>query len=64
MKFLYWLSFLLTAPFWGVAWVFYGIAWTLNHLGDTIHDLTTFRIWLILHRRKLRNTGTKDRTQI
>ena len=51
MKILYYLSYVPTAPFYALAWMLYGMAWALQWIGDTIHDLTTYRAWLVLHRR-------------
>lgn len=52
MKLLYWLSWIPTAPFFALSWVFYGIAWLLTFIGNTIHDQTTWRAWRVLHRRE------------
>ena len=51
MKTLYYASYVLSAPFYAVAWVLYGASWMINGIGDAIHDATTCKAWLVLHRR-------------
>lgn len=46
MKTLYFLSHVLSAPFFLVAWMFYGTSWLFNAVGGFIHDETTYRLWL------------------
>ena len=52
MRLLYYLSYIPTAPFWAVGWMLYGASWALTHIGNVIHDATTYRAWLVLHRRE------------
>ena len=52
MKFLYCASYILTAPFWALGWLFYWPAIFFISIGDLIHDQTTYRAWLVLHKRK------------
>lgn len=52
MRLIYWLSYIPTAPFWAVGWVLYGASYALTYIGNTIHDATTYRAWLVLHRRE------------
>lgn len=52
MRLLYWLSYMLTAPFWAIAWVLCGASFALGYIGDVIHDATTYRAWLVLHQLK------------
>lgn len=51
MKTLYYLSFVLSAPFYAVAWALYGISAAFDWVGATIHDKTTYRVWRVLHAR-------------
>ena len=52
MRLLYWLSYVPTAPFWAAGWVLYGVSYALTHIGNVLHDATTYRAWLVLHRRE------------
>ncbi len=52
MKALYYLSYVLSAPFWALSWVCFGVAFGLCAIGGFLHDLTTYRAWLVLHRRE------------
>lgn len=58
MKILYYLSYILSAPFWALAWVFYGLSIGLDYVGGTIHDKTTYRAWLVLHQRDCARSNT------
>ena len=51
MKMLYYSSYVLSAPFYAVAWVFYWLSYPLSWIGDTIFDATTVKAWTVLHRR-------------
>lgn len=52
MRLLYWLSYIPTAPFWALSWMLYGASYALRWAGNTLHDATTYRAWLVLHRRE------------
>jgi hypothetical protein len=52
MKTLYYLSYILTAPFWATAWVLYAASWCFSTLGDYIHDATTYKAWLVMQKRE------------
>lgn len=52
MRMLYYVSYVLSAPFFLVAWIAYGVAYCFSLIGDVIFDATTGRIWSLLHRRE------------
>lgn len=54
MKLLYYASYLLTAPFWALGWLFYGLSFVFDWIGSFIHDQTTYWIWLVIHNRNLK----------
>ena len=49
---LYYASFILSAPFYALAWVSYWATYGISWVGDVIFDATTCRIWLVLHLRE------------
>jgi hypothetical protein len=51
MRLLYYLSYIPTAPFYAAGWVLYGAACGITYIGNVVHDQTTYRAWLVLHRR-------------
>jgi len=51
VKFLYYASYVLSAPFYAAAWVFFWLSYPLSWIGDVIHDATTVKAWTVLHRR-------------
>jgi hypothetical protein len=51
MKMLYCASYVLSAPFWMVAWALFSAAWVFDWIGNFIHDKTTYKAWLVLHRK-------------
>lgn len=51
MKFLYYLSYILWVPFTLVGAVFTIIGDLIDGIADTIHDCTTYKVWLVLHKR-------------
>ena len=55
MKFLYYASYVLSAPFFAVSWVFLMSSYLICWIGNTIHEGTTYRAWLVLHRRECSN---------
>lgn len=52
MRILYWLSYIPTAPLWAAGWVLYGAFYAITYIGNVLHDATTYRAWLVLHRRE------------
>ena len=51
MKLLYYVSYVLSAPFYSVAWVCYWAAYCFSWFGDVIFDATTGKVWMVMHRR-------------
>jgi hypothetical protein len=60
MKMLYYASYVLSAPFYAVAWVFYWAAYCVSWIADAIFDATTCRAWTVLHRRACSKPNAHD----
>ncbi len=52
MKLLYWISFIPLWPFYVVGILCAGLAFLCEMAAGLIHDETTYRIWLVLHKRE------------
>lgn len=62
------LSYVLWMPFQIIAATLFGIGWVVESVAGFIHDQTTYRAWLVLHRRECARLDpiaarTKENTQ-
>jgi len=61
VKLLYYVSYVLSAPFYLVSWIFYGLTFISEWVGDMIFDNTTNKLWLIMFRRALKKWKVMDK---
>ena len=59
MKLLFYLSYVLTAPFYALSFVLVLLGRAACWMGDVIHEGTTYRAWRVLHRRRVEMDGAK-----
>ena len=51
---LYYISYLLSAPFFLASWLLYALSWLLQFCGDTVLEYTTRPLWRLRTRRQWR----------